>query len=92
MAPRTRRSYMDHIRGAPNENHTFPTLGTSLEGNSKGSDINTAPLPGRYNLSFKLAFITIISTRETHLQLNGHCSTSVLRKARARCQKNLDCW
>ena len=53
---------MDHICGALNENHTFPTLGTSLEGNSKGSDINTAPLPGRYNLSFKLAFITIIST------------------------------
>jgi hypothetical protein len=49
MAPQTRRSQVDHTRGA--ENRTFQTFGTSLEGNTTGSNSNTTrpkdPLPGK---------------------------------------------
>ena len=51
MAPRTRRSQMNHTHEALIENDPFQTLGASLAGNTMAPTSNTAqlkgPLPGR---------------------------------------------
>ncbi|KAN0138015.1 hypothetical protein V8E53_004186 [Lactarius tabidus] len=54
MAPQTCCSQVDHMHGA--ENRTFQTFGTSLEGNTMGSNSNTTrpkdPLPAREKHTF----------------------------------------
>ncbi|KAN0140500.1 hypothetical protein V8E53_001709, partial [Lactarius tabidus] len=73
MAPRTRRSQVDHMCGA--ENRTFQTFGTSLEGNTTGSNSNTTrpkdPLPAREKRTFNSTDIAQPTASSSDMQASA---------------------